>query len=68
MKNGHFRLSPFPVTMIPCFVVIYFLLLTELTLAGKGRKVLQMETHLFLNMKQLLLFLNELSFNDVERF
>lgn len=54
--------------MIPCFVVIYFLLLTELTLAGKERKVLQMETQLFLNMKQLLLFLNELSFNDVERF
>lgn len=59
---------PPPGTMILCFIVTYFLLLIELTLAGKERKVLQMETHLLFKYEAALPFLNELSFSDVGRF
>lgn len=58
-----FHLSPPPVTRIPCSTVIYFPLRIELTFAGK--ESLQMETHFYLRMKQLLLFPYELSFSDV---
>lgn len=60
-----FSTSPFPTPGVstPGFTVLYFLLLTELT--SLVRKVLKWKPTFYLSMKQLLLFLNELSFSDV---
>lgn len=48
-------LSP-PVAVIPCFIVIYCLLLIELAFAGKERAALQMETHLFFKYEAAVVF------------